>query len=384
MPLRIDGQEESRMKHRASAHDNWKEMDGPHSSVEGGGLSRREVLAMAGAVGAGIALSSSEAAAQTPGASPRIIDTHHHIYPPEYTKRNLDRIVADAPQLPGTLYTNWTPHTSLDQMDQNGVATAIASVSSPAMWTGNNEEARRNARECNEYGAQLGRDFLGRFGMWGALPLPDVEGSLREIEHVLDVLKLDGIGLLTSYDGGKLLGHKQFAPVMDELNRRKAAIFVHPTVSCCGHPDPMVSGPPIEFPVDTTRTIFSLIYTGTIARCPDLRFIFSHGGGTTLMLTSRLAGGHLSPEEKARIIPNGFIGELRKFYYDIASVAVSAPAMAAVFNALPKDHLLFGSDIPFWKIETIATGMNNFSITPGELRGIQRENALQLLPRWRT
>jgi predicted TIM-barrel fold metal-dependent hydrolase len=284
----------------------------------------------------------------------------------------------------GDLYTTWTPRTSLDQMDQNGIATAIASVSSPAMWTGNNEEARRNARDCNEYGAQLGRDYPSRFGMWGTLPLPDVEGSLREIEHVFDVLKLDGIGLLTSYDGGKLLDHKQFTPVMDELNRRKAAIFVHPTASCCGHPDPMMAGPSIDFPVDTTRVIISLVYNGTIARCPNLRFLFSHGGGTTLMLTSRLAGGGLTPEEKARIIPNGFIGELRKFYYDIASAAVSAPAMAAVFNALPKDHLLFGSDIPFWKIETIATAMNQFRITPRELRGIQRENALQLLPRWRS
>jgi 6-methylsalicylate decarboxylase len=347
------------------------------------GLSRREILAGFGATGAMLALSARESLAQMPSASPRIIDTHHHIYPPDYTKRNLDRIIADAPQVPGTLYTTWTPRTSLDQMDQNGIATAIASVSSPAMWAGNNEEARRNARECNEYGARLGQDYKGRFGMWGALPLPDVDGALREIEHVYDVLKLDGVGLLTSYDGGKLLGHKQFAPVMDELNRRKAAIFVHPTVSCCGHPDPMMAGPPIEFPVDTTRTIVSLIYTGTIARCPNLRFIFSHGGGTTLMLTSRLAGGNLRPEEKARLIPNGFVGELRKFYYDIASVAVSAPAMAAVFNAFPKDHLLFGSDIPFWKIETIVSGMNQFSITPDELRGIQRENALKLLPRWR-
>jgi len=338
---------------------------------------------MLSAVGAGMMLDSRASIAQTPAQGPRIIDTHHHIYPPEYTKRNLKRIVDDAPTTAAALYTNWTPRSSLDQMDQNGVATAIASMTSPAMWLGNNEEGRRNARECNEYGAQLTKDFPGRFGMFATLPLPDVDGCLSEIQHAFDVLKLDGIGLLTSYDGGKLLGHKQFAPVFDELNRRKAVIFVHPTVSCCGHPDPLVGGPSIDFPVDTTRTITSLVYSGTIARCPDLRFIFSHGGGVTLMLTSRLAGGSLKPEDKARIIPNGFEGELRKFYYDIASVAVNPIAMAAVFKAYPKDHLLFGSDIPFWKIETIATAMNRFEISPSDLRGIQRENALQLLPRFR-
>jgi 6-methylsalicylate decarboxylase len=370
------------MDHRTCVSRRSNLLDERGSGAKGRGPSRREVLALVGMAAPGIVMSSRESAAQMPAASPRIIDTHHHIYPPVYTKRNLDRIVADSPSL-GSLYTTWTPHYSLDQMDQCGVATAIASITSPALWAGDNEEARRNARDCNEYGAHIGRDFPGRFGMWGALPLPDVEGALHEIEHVFDVLKLDGVGLLTSYDGGKLLGHKQFAPVMDELNRRRAVIFVHPTVSCCVHPDPLMTGPPIDFPVDTTRTIVSLVYSGTIARCPNLRFIFSHGGGTTLMLTSRLAGGNLKPEEKARIIPNGFAGELRKFYYDIASVAVNPAAMAAVFTQFPKDHILFGSDIPFWKIETIASAMNQFSITPGELRGIQRENALQLLPSWR-
>jgi len=369
------------MKHNLDGIQRGR--DAVRNSSGGQGPSRREVLAMVGAVGAGVVLTSGESMAQTPATAPRIIDTHHHIYPPEYTKRNLSRIVGDAPSTNAAFYTGWTPRASLDQMDKNGIATAIVSVSSPAMWTGNNEEARRNAHECNEYGAQLGKDFPGRFGMWGALPFPDVDGSLKEIEHVFDVLKLDGIGLLTSYDNGKLLGNKQFAPVMDELNRRKAVIFVHPTVSTCNHPDPLVTGPTIDFPVDTTRTITSLIYSGTIARCPNLRFIFSHGGGVTLMLTSRLAGGNLSPEDKARMIPNGFAGELKKFYYDVASVAVNPIAMAAIFMALPKDHILFGSDIPFWEIETIATAVNQFRITPSELRGIQRENALSLLPRWR-
>lgn len=354
-------------------------------------IRRREVLALVGAIGAGIGLGYRESSAEAPSEKPRIIDTHHHIYPPGYVKRNLDRLVADAPTVPSTLYTNWTPRTSVDEMDLNGVATAITSITSPALWSGNNENARSNARECNEYGAQLGKDFPGRFGMWGALPLPDVDGSLREIEHIFDVLKLDGVGVLTSYDGGKLLGHKQFTPVMDELNRRKAVIFVHPTVSCCSHPDPMMSGPSMEFPFDTTRTIVSLIYNGTIARCPDMRLIFSHGGGVTLMLTSRLAQnrerrglGGANSDDRTRFIPNGFVAELQKFYYDLASVAASPPAMAAIFNAIPKDHVLFGTDYPFWKTETIVEAMNHFDISPTQLRGFQRENALQLLPRWRS
>jgi predicted TIM-barrel fold metal-dependent hydrolase len=266
-------------------------------------------------------------------------------------------------------------------MDQNGVATAIGSVTSPGIWIGNNEEGRKNARDCNEYGAKLVQDFPGRFGMWGAIPLPDTDGSLREITYIYDTLKLDGIGLMTSYDNGKLLGHPNFAPVLEELNRRKAVIFVHPTISCCGMPIEHLNRVQIDFPTDTTRTITDLIYSGSLIRFPDIRWIFSHGGGTILMLTPRLSGGRLTPEERAATIPNGFEHELQKLYYDIASVALSPIPMAAVLKGIPRDHLLFGSDIPFFTIERIATAANQFDVPAADLRKIQRENALQLLPR---
>ena len=102
------------------------------------------------------------------------------------------------------------------------------------------------------------------------------------------------------------------------------------------------------------------------------------------MLTPRLSGAGLTPEERASIIPNGFERELQKLYYDIASVALSPIPMAAVLKGIPRDHLLFGSDIPFFTIERIATAVNKFDVPAGDLRMIQRENALQLLPRLRT
>jgi predicted TIM-barrel fold metal-dependent hydrolase len=140
----------------------------------------------------------------------------------------------------------------------------------------------------------------------------------------------------------------------------------------------------IDFPTDTTRTITDLIYSGSLLRFPNIRWIFSHGGGTVLMLTPRLAGGGLTPEERAATIPNGFEHELQKLYYDIASVALSPIPMAAVLKGIPKDHLLFGSDIPFFTIERIATAVNKFDVPGADLRMIQRENALQLLPRLKT
>jgi predicted TIM-barrel fold metal-dependent hydrolase len=343
-------------------------------------LSRREILGMLSAVGAGMAL-APRSFGQGLAAGPRIIDMHHHFYPPKYTAELIKRFTESEGQR--ALRTSWNPKYSLDQMDQCGVATAIGSLTSPGVWLGNNDEGRAWARQSNEYCAQLIKDYPGRFGMWAAIPLPDIDGSLREIEYALDTLKLDGIGLLTSYENGKLLGDPKYAPVMDELNRRKAIVFVHPTATCCSDPIPPLNESVIEFPTDTTRTITSLVYRGTFARCPNIRFIFSHGGGTLPFILTRISGpaNKMTPEQRAAIIPNGFEGELQRQYYDIASVATNPPGMAAVLKLFSTSHLLFGSDLPYWTVASIVDGLNSLGLPVQDLRAIQRENALALLPR---
>ncbi len=335
---------------------------------------------MLSAAGAGMALAPG-LFGQGMSAGPRIIDTHHHFYPPKFTAELVKRLTESASQK--ALRTNWNPQFSLDQMDKCGVVTAIGSLTSPGVWLGNNEEGRAWARQCNEYGAQLIKDYPGRFGMWAAIPLPDIDGSLREIEYALDTLKLDGIGLLTSYENGKLLGDPKYEPVMKELNRRKAVIFVHPTVTCCSDPIEPLNESVIEFPTDTTRTITSLIYRGTFARNPDIRFIFSHGAGTLPMILTRISGAtkKMTPEQRAAIIPHGFEGELQRQYYDVASVATNPPGMAAVLKLFSTSHLLFGSDLPYWTIAAIVDGLNSMDLPAQDLRAIQRENALTLLPR---
>ena len=239
------------------------------------------------------------------------------------------------------------------------------------------------ARQSNEYGAQLIKDYPGRFGMWAAIPLPDIDGSLREIEYALDTLKLDGIGLLTSYENGKLLGDPKYAPVMEELNRRKAIVFVHPTATCCSDPIPPLNESVIEFPTDTTRTITSLVYRGTFRALPEYSFhLFPRRRNLPMFLT-RISGpaNKMTPEQRAEIIPNGFEGELQRQYYDVASVATNPPGMAAVLKLFSTSHLLFGSDLPYWTVASIVDGLNSMGLPVQDLRAIQRENALRLLPR---
>ncbi|HUK59467.1 MAG TPA: amidohydrolase family protein [Stellaceae bacterium] len=316
-------------------------------------------------------------------AAPRIIDTHHHIYPPNYTKTNLERLVNDSVALPASAYTSWTPGTSIEAMEKAGIETAISSITSPGIWFGDGvEKARARARECNEFGAGMARDFPKRFGMFAAIPLPDIEGSLREIEYALDTLKLDGIGLMTSYET-RLLGDPGFLPVFQELNRRNAAVFVHPTMSC-GNLFPGIAGPQIEFPTDTARTVTSLILGGTAGACPNVKFIFSHGGGTLAMVVQRFAriAARLTPEERQARMPNGFEAEIRRQYYDLASIGSAPIGMAAVLKMLPVSQLTYGSDAPFGSSVEIANGITRLELSEADKAAIRRGNALRLFPRY--
>lgn len=312
----------------------------------------------------------------------RIIDTHHHIYPPRYVAQNLQRLLDDASLLPASAYQSWTPSLALEQMDKAEIQSAVTSITSPGIWFEGDNGARARARDCNEFGARMMRDYPDRFGMFAAIPVPDIDGSLAEIAYAFDVLKHDGIGVLTSY-AGKLLGDPAFDPVFDEINRRKAKVFVHPTMSC-GNLFPGVSGPTIEFPVDTARTIASLLLRGTFARCPDITFIFSHGGGVLPSIVQRVLGSlrHMGEEQRAKTAPKGAEHELRRQYYDTASVAMNPAGMAAVLKLFPASQITFGSDAPFGSTTGIAEALTKLDLAPQLLAGIRRDNALRLFPRF--
>jgi len=226
---------------------------------------------------------------------PHRIDVHHHLFPPNYRSALA---AANAAPLAA-----WTVEQSLAEMDKSSIQTAILSLSPPGLWFGDAAQARNLARIVNDYGAKVRQDFPGRFGLFSALPLPDTEGSLREIEYGLDTLKADGIGLMTNY-GDKWLGDASFAPVWEELNRRKAVVYTHPnTPACCGNIKDEVGPGTIEWATDTTRTVASLLFSGTAARYPDIRWILSHGGGTTPFLLSRFTRQEADMKEREKRLP---------------------------------------------------------------------------------
>jgi predicted TIM-barrel fold metal-dependent hydrolase len=329
---------------------------------------RRNFLA-GGLAALGLGASAVPGAAQAAPEKARI-DVHHHYVPPSQ---------AEAKERHSSPPPKWSVQMSLDDMDHAGVKTAVLSLVEPGVWFGDVEEGRKLARESNEYAAQLRKDHPGRFGSFAAIPLPDTEGSLREIEYALDVLKADGIGLFTSYQG-KYLGDADFVPVFEELNRRKAVVYTHPSApQCCAGMIKGVQTGTVEYATDTTRTVASLLFGtgGTAFRCPDIRFIWSHSGGTLPFLIGRFIRQQMVNKDPR--MPDGPVPIVQKYYYEIAQGNLPGQ-FAALLKLIPVAQLMFGSDYPFREGTEAMDGLNAYTFTDAERASINRETALRLMP----
>ena len=339
-------------------------------------LDRRRFLATLGAVMGATATAPAHAFAGFAQAAPgarRLIDIHHHFAPPAWIAAVKGRPMLQPAN------TNWTPAQSVEDMEKGGVAAAAISITNPGLWFGDRDVTRRLARACNDYGAKLVQDYPRRFALFASMPLPDVEATLKEIEYAYDTLKADGVGLLTSY-GDTWLGNPAYRPVMEELNRRRAVVHVHPTAAnCCRNLDYGVAPGTIEYGTDTTRAIIGVTFSGDAARFPDIRFIWSHAGGSAPFLAGRIDGGSRNAKER---MPEGFIHEAAKFYYDTAGAA-NRGALVSLLELVGPSHVLFGTDFPpggnSRDLSLALERLNMFK--PDDLRAVEHDNAVKLLPR---
>jgi predicted TIM-barrel fold metal-dependent hydrolase len=355
--------------------------------------SRRQFLIECAGVGAGAFSFGAGVSAQGGAAKTGRIDVHHHFTSPAWFAA-----LRAADLVPGGR-REWTPAKSIEGMDRSGTATALISTGQAGgAFTPNqlakrgvtpaqaDAEIRRLARESNEYGARMAADYPGRFGLMASLPFPNVDASLREIEFAFDTLKADGAFLATSY-GGKYIGEPMFAPVLEELNRRKAVVYTHPTDAACCE-DIIATLPPntIEYGTDTTRMIMSLVVSGAAAKYPDMRWIFSHAGGTMPFLVGRILGdrNNLPAVLDGPAKPGTRLYDLRRFYYDTAASA-NPVAMTALKKVVGVSQIVFGTDYPYASLSEIATQLQHCgAFNAQELGAIDRGNALRILPKYRT
>lgn len=305
------------------------------------------------------------------------IDVHAHYLPSAYRAALLDAGHDKPDGFPHV--PDWSVREHVEVMDRLGIATSLLSISSPGVYFGNATAARDLAREMNEIGRRAVVDHPGRFGLFAAVPLPDVDAAIAEIAYCRDRLDVDGFALLTNV-GGTYLGDPSWEPVFRELNRRRARVFIHPTSPACwqhtslGRPRPM-----LEFLFDTTRTVVDLVLNGTVARHTDIEFIIPHAGATLPMIVDRVSVFSRLLEVDAAV---DVLRDIARLHYDLAGFPLPRQ-LDALLTITTLEHLHYGSDYPFtpeFAVVMAAERLEAAGDTPGSLTEALRANTRRLFP----
>jgi predicted TIM-barrel fold metal-dependent hydrolase len=304
-----------------------------------------------------------------------VVDVHSHVIPP-FLAEELARAGDLPPGLMHPAAKAWTASATLEAMDRHGVATSVLSAIPlhSALRAMDGQDVAQMVRRVNEFSTALRQDHRGRFGLFGFLPMPDVERSLHEIEYSLDTLGADGVGLFTTY-GDQSITDPAFQPVLEELNRRNAVVFCHPDLpDCCGAIDGIMG-----YPYDTGRAVFALLLNGTFNRFPLIRWIFCHGGGPVPALAGRVREMSRLLPSLSDVAPQGVDYELRRLYYETGNAA-NSPSMAALLDYVPLTQVLFGTDAPYFGLDTNLDLLRANRLSGAQLSAIESTNALRLLP----
>jgi len=345
-------------------------------------ISRRNLLQAMAAAGGASLLSFDELAAQNvKRKAPGRIDVHHHMLPPFQ---------------PNMTTRNYTPQVSLNEMDRFGTESAILSltIASDYLYDGS-EKAIKFARDANEYGAKAMQMNPKRFGFFAALPAKSIDASLKEIEYAFDKLNCDGVALFTN-TGDKWWGDPMFLPIFDELNRRKSAVFFHPTVANCCHDLAGIGDGVVEFDFDTTRTVVSLLFNGVLSRCQDIKWIINHSGAAIPTLAGRIkdrvpgassnpgvGDGKFNPNAGAsEKVPKGALYELKRLYFECAHATYPMP-IAALRAFAPPTQYLFGTDYPIEPTESTVLQFPSIKLPIDVQHALDRGNAERLWPKFK-
>lgn len=329
--------------------------------------------------------------APDPDSAPWRVDVHAHILSPSY----LAEVTPSMPRMYGQLWPDWSVPTALERMDRWGIAAQVVSLTEPGLRPVDQDRRTAVARTCNEEMAELVGQHPARFGALAALPLPDIAGSVAEVEYALDTLGLDGVALLSS-EAGLYIGDPVMEPLMQALARREAWVMIHP-----GRIQELPEGvlPPMamEFPFDVTRAAVNLIVRGVTRRHPGIRWFLAQAGGTLPFLAPRLAAFMAMPrpmktdtgmpEEALDLTPADLLDAVSHFYFD-TTLATGRTAMRSVLEITPQEHVLYGSDLPFGRY-AMGAGRRSSDPSPDlsetfsaeQRRTVERGNALAQFPR---
>ena len=313
--------------------------------------------------------------------SARRIDFHFHLIPKFYR---------DAVYEAGTgpvigRYPDWSPEQALEVMDAHAIEVALTSLAQPGVQFAAPVEARALARRCNDYAAELIARWPRRFGAFAVVPMWDIRHAIDEIGHALDVLELQGVCLFASY-GERFLGDPHFDPLLAELDRRAAVVFVHPAL----HPSSRKLDLPwpgfmMEYLFDTTRAAVNLVFSGATERFPRIRFVLAHAGGLMPYFAWRLSVAPMIDARLPQASPEEIIARFGHFWFDTA-LSPTPQTMGCLAAVARPERILFGTDWPFANARVVAEAMQTYdaatSVAGLQTAAIDRANALVLFPQF--
>jgi predicted TIM-barrel fold metal-dependent hydrolase len=272
------------------------------------------------------------------------IDVHQHFLPGRYLEWLASKGIGEGSGRKGG-FPPWSPEMALELMDRQGIEKSIVSISTPGVSLSADpstfSDARKASRMVNEEGEKLVTAHPDRFGFFATLPLPDAEGSVAEACHALDHLGASGV-IVMANNHGIYAGDPADEPLFQELNRRKALLFIHPS-ELPGPPATDIPPYAADFLLDTSRAAYRLVTNGFIHRYPQVKIILAHAGGFVPYAAYRMAGS--VSFQTGRPLPE-ILADFRNFYFDTA-LSSSPAALPSLMAFAHPEHILFGSDWPF-------------------------------------
>ena len=274
-------------------------------------------------------------------AAARKVDFHSHAILQSYIdglkKLKIDEAVEEGFPLP-----KWSAEAHLQFMSDAGIDFSILSMPTPHV------SDSAVAREVNEEFSATCEKYPDKFGFVATLPLPDIEGSIAEIDYAIKKLGALGFKVASNSDG-VYLGDERLDPIFAELNRRKALVIMHPSPARQLPRENVVTGRVMalyEYPADTTRAVLNMLANGTLEKFPDIKFVVPHCGSFLPYMKQRASAMFQMLSSMKMMEPVNIEDSLKRLYFDLAGDPMP-DALDILLKITDIDHIVYGSDYPY-------------------------------------
>jgi aminocarboxymuconate-semialdehyde decarboxylase len=317
------------------------------------------------------------------------IDVHCHIYPRAY----LDEIAAlrqVSPEVarwtemvPRALQDDrfWSVERRLADVEEMGVDLQVLSVGIPAAYLPERESAVALCQMSNDLLIELARQHPNRFRVFAAVPLHFPEEALREVARVADTPEIVGV-MIGSNSLGTPVNHPDALPFYAELERHELPFFMHPMCCTPGREamEEFNLAPMVGYLMDSSLAALKLIFTGVFEEHPRLTFIMPHLGALLPYIMGRIEHQYYERPQLYTRAPQPPMEYFKRFYYD--TVSESVPALRLACELFGPDHIVYGTDFPFWDTAVrIARDVEALELPPAQQEAIFSGNARRILPR---